>query len=33
MYCTALPWTDKPGSDWGWFVQQAYRDVKAAALF
>ena len=34
MYYTSPAWTDKVGS-WGWgiFVQQAYRDVKSAAVF
>jgi hypothetical protein len=34
MYYTSRAWTDNVRSrGWGWFVQQAYRDVKAAALF
>jgi len=34
MYYTSTDWNDKVGSSgWGWFVQQAYRDIKAAALF
>ncbi len=34
MYYTSRPWTDNVNSaGWGWFVMQAYRDVKAAAVF
>ena len=34
MYYTSRAWTDNVGSSgWGWFVQQAYRDIKSAALF
>jgi hypothetical protein len=34
MYYTSRAWTDDVrSSGWGWFVQQAYRDIKSAALF
>lgn len=34
MYYTSRAWTDDTRSSaWGWFVQEAYRDVKAAAVF
>jgi hypothetical protein len=34
MYYTSRAWSDDVRSrGWGWFVQQAYHDVKAAALF
>jgi hypothetical protein len=34
MYYTSRAWTDNVmSSGWGWFVQQAYRDIKSAALF
>lgn len=34
MYYTSRAWTDDTrSSGWGWFVQQAYRDIKSAALF
>lgn len=34
MYYTSRAWTDDVGSrGWGWFVQQAYRDVKSAGIF
>lgn len=34
MYYTSPPWGDNVGSaGWGTFVQQAYRDMKSAALF
>ena len=34
MYYTSRAWTDDTRSQgWGWFVQEAYRDVKSAALF
>jgi hypothetical protein len=34
MYYTSRAWTDHVhSSGWGWFVQQAYRDIKSAALF
>ena len=34
MYYTSRAWTGLVGSaGWGWFVQQAYRDIKSAALF
>ena len=34
MYYTSRAWTDDTRSaGWGWFVQQAYRDVKSARVF
>lgn len=34
MYYTSRAWTDDLRSlGWGWFVHEAYRDVKSAALF
>lgn len=34
MYYTSKAWTDDVRSQgWGWFVQEAYRDVKAAGVF
>jgi hypothetical protein len=34
MYYTSRAWTDDVrSSGWGWFVQQAYRDIKSAAIF
>lgn len=34
MYYTSRAWTDDVrSSGWGWFVQEAYRDIKSAALF
>lgn len=34
MYYTSKAWTDNTmSSGWGWFVQQAYRDVKNARVF
>ncbi len=34
MYYTSRAWTDDVrSSSWGWFVQQAYRDIVSAGLF